>query len=294
MGENRALRDRKEELMKWEHILRLQMESQRMAAVEEKTAALSIDGQVPPLLSLALKRPMTVTQCHERAQAVYIEIQSFLKSKHFVSTGSAAFGWTDRRQIEGDKLMFSLQKVFDHVPAVDLMAVTWPMVSTPEAYRRLYSKSMNMRCELVQQVDRNNVVLYQEYQVRERGHAGAKDSVAIMRSLLLNTLFETEMGYVVLSSSLDPELLVNWPEVAGPVPQGVPVKYDPLPSFTWCSFEHEGDSMDRCKVSHVGSQQTSGRPYWAIEVLMFMLRWERSVIGPQMLLSDARSSAEGA
>lgn len=288
MQENQLLRERKEEFLKFEHTTHNQLQSHPSAASPPRSAADHAAASPLPeanpsrlSLDLRMRQPMTVTECHLLAQSVYTEVKAFMANKHLVTTGMSAFGWSDLRNVEDGQLKFSLQKVFPHKTARELMARTWPVVSSPATYERLYSSSMNMRCELVQQVDANNVLIYQQYYIRERDPVTQQDRMAVMRSLLLNTLFETELGYVVLSNAMDPTRLVDWPEAAGPSPDGMPVRYDSLPGFTWCSFERDG--LDACKVCHVATQRTS-RPHWAIEVLMLMVRWERGAMGPMRML----------
>lgn len=234
---------------------------------------------------MRLKQAMTLDECHEIARQLYTEIRAFSESEHFISSGMSAFGWTDRRRVESDQLKFSLQKTFPNQSAYSLMARTWSVVSSPDVFQALHSESVNMRCELVQLVDHSNVVIYQEYHVRERNLVAGRDATIVKRCLLLHTFFETESGYVILFCSLDPDRLADWPHVCGSVPNGATVKLDTLPSFSWMAFERDGPFGEDCKVSQVGTQDSS-RAYWAVEMLQVMLRWERGAIGPVQLLPD--------
>lgn len=287
--ENRALRESKEAYLAWQDQLKNSLAEAAVRhkpvesdPVEAKGRASNTSIAAP---ALRLQKLMTVDECHAIAQLLYKEIRAFTESEHFVTSGMSAFGWTDRRREENGQLKFSLQKTFPNQSAYVLMARTWSVVSSPRIFTALHSPSMKMRCELVQTVDHSNVVIYQEYLVRERDTVKQCESISMKRCLLLHTFFETATGYAIIFCSLDPERLVGWPGVCGPTPGGVPTKYDSLPSYSWMAFEREGATGDDCKISQVGRQDTS-RAYWAIEMLQVMLRWERGNIGPVRLLPN--------
>lgn len=287
--ENRMLREYNEAYMsaqnRVENALAHLIESTRLTDESYQPDAEPPSEQPDQQLTMRLKQPMTLDECHEIARQLYTEIRAFSESEHFISSGMSAFGWTDRRRVESDQLKFSLQKTFPNQSAYSLMARTWSVVSSPAVFQALHSQSVNMRCDLVQRVDHSNVVIYQQYHVRERNLLGDRDSTVVKRCLLLHTFFETENGYVIIFCSLDPNRLADWPHVCGPVPDGVAVKSDSLPSYSWMAFERDGPFGDDCKVSQVGTQDTS-RAYWAVEMLQVILRWERGAIGPVQLLPD--------
>lgn len=229
---------------------------------------------------------MTVQECHAIAQRVYAEVHAFMETTSFVTTGSSVFGWTDRRVVDNKLLKFSLQKVFPMCTARDLVTRTWEVVTKPEKHKMLYSSSLNMRCEHVQTVDDSNIILYQEFHVKERHPTTSKelDSTIVMRSLVLNTLFETADGFVILFYGLDADRLVASP------PQedidGMPIKYEWLSIYDWCAMEHVGPNGDQCKSSYVGAmpEEAAVNVYWAIEVLFMVLRMESHIIGPVLVL----------
>lgn len=276
--ENRVLRDQKEEYLTWQFQLGVSM-------TDRVAPAASDDSRDPSQrLQLRLEVPMTIEECHEIAKARYSDIRAFTESEHLTSSGMKAFGWTDRRRVDNGRLQFSLEKVFPNKTAFELMSRTWFVVSSPEIFCGLHSRSINMRCELVQRVDDNNVVIYQEYHVRERDVATLEEMTCIKRCLVLHTYFETENGFVILYCSLDPKRLADWPNACGSVPQDAQIKFDTLPSFSWMAFDRDGPSSENCKVSNVGIQDTR-RAFWAIEILQIVLRWERDSIGPIRLLN---------
>lgn len=65
----------------------------------------------------------------------------------------------------------------------------------------------------IQTVDQSNVILYQEFHVKERHPTTGKelDSAVVARGLVLNTLFEIEHGYVILFYCLNADRLVASP-----------------------------------------------------------------------------------
>lgn len=276
--ENRALREQKEEYLTWQYQLGESYLDQVAPAASDDTP--NVSGR----LNLRLEEPMTIEECHDIAKARYTDICAFTESEHLTSSGMTAFGWTDRRRVNDGRLQFSLEKVFPGKTAYELMARTWFVVSSPEIFCGLHSRSINMRCELVQRVDANNVVIYQEYHVRERDVATLEEMACIKRCLVLHTFFETEKGFVILYCSLDPKRLADWPNVCGTVPPDAQIKYDTLPSLSWMAFDRDGPSDESCRVSNVGIQDTR-RAFWAIEILQIVLRWERDSIGPIRLLN---------
>lgn len=305
--ENRVLRELRDVFLKWEFSLGRQVDnhlatSEPVQTVIKQTELAAVARPLPFFgqrrtrgrhWDLTLKQPLTVEECYDMAQTMYKEIKLFNESDHFISSGSSVLGWTDKRRVENGLLKFSLQKEFPHRSAYELMMRTWSVVSVPETNEKLFSESMNMRLELVQQVDASNVLLYQQYEARMVDPQTGEECVTIVQTLLLNTIFETEDGYITLFYSMDPRRVAGWPDVVGPAPQGVRVHLESEPSFTWTSYERVGPTGEHCRVSYVGgvAAQTLSRAYWAVEVLLLVLRWEGFVVGPTFTLSNQDDEA---
>lgn len=271
LQENRALRKRKEEFLAWEYRVNVLLGRQE----DDKEEIAHRNSDLLPerkqnSVSLTLKHPMTVTECHTIARRAYREIQAFTECQDFVTTGLSVFGWTDRRKIENGLLKFALSKQVTGVTPEYVSSRIWALLSSPGGYANVHSQSLNMRSEIVQVVDENNVIVTQEYQVENDQSASA----VIVRTIVLLTQFETENGYIVLIHSLD-ALATDLPGAIS----NANVHYEWLPVFSWCTIEKVGDE---CRSSYVGTVRVEGANYmnWAVEVLLLVLRCEIHVLGP--------------
>lgn len=288
LREHRALRKRKEEYLKWQYRMHI--------LLGHAFSSLSSKKQQPSRETpwrVRLKQPMTVQECHVIAKSVYVEVQAFTETTNFLTSGSSVFGWTDRRQVDSGLLKFSLQKLFPHYSAHEMIKQTWDIVTHPEKHKRLYSSSLNMRCEHVQTVDDSNKILYQEFHVRERHPTTGDelDSMIIVRSLVLNTLFETEHGYVILSYGLDADRLADLPpEEQILMYDGMNIKYEWLSIYDWCTSDRSGPNGEQCKAAFVGAmpEEAAVNVQWAIEILFMVLRWENLAVGPVLVLANDR------
>lgn len=269
LRENRALRKRNEDFLAWEYRINVLLGRQE----DDKEEIAHRKSELLPerrrkTVSLTLKHAMTLKECHTIARRAYSEIQSFMECQDFVSTGLSVFGWTDRRQIENGLLKFALSKQVSGVTPEYVSSRIWALLSSPGGYAMVHSQNMNMRSEIVQVVDQNNVVVTQEYHVDNEHSATA----VVVRTLVLLTQFETENGYIVLMHSLD-KLAEGLPSA------NANVQYEWLPVFSWCTIEQVGD---QCRSSYVGTVRVEGASYmnWAVEVLLLVLRCESHVLGP--------------
>lgn len=145
---------------------------------------------------------MTSDECLRINNETYEEIQVFLQSNSYLTTGAPVFGWRDRRKVEGggERLKFSLTKVFPGATALHLSLRSWAIVASPRQHRSLHSTNLNARLFRAQHVDANNVVIYRVF-YSECGKFAAK-------SLFLVSRFEIENGgFVVLLRSIDKDRL---------------------------------------------------------------------------------------
>lgn len=296
--ENRDLTRRKNEFLMWEYRLKalydneLQMTTtarvQLPLPMEDPLATVvRASGRRPPL-GAYFKTPLTTADCNEITSKVYAEIQEFTQSEHFASTGSSVFGWSDRRRVDKGLVKFSLEKQFKHKNVDDITFKSWALNRSPAVREQMLSQYMNMQCDLVQEVDFNNVVMYQELQVKKRMPNSDQDVIFVVRSLMLVALLETVKGYIILYYSLDPNLLVRPPDsAAASAPAGTTIHYDWLPTFRWCTAERTGENGEHCVCTYVGAirLQDANDIRWAVEVLLQTVRWENHVIGPLMTLS---------
>lgn len=235
-----------------------------------------------------MQRPMSVDECYGIGREVYAKILTFTESENYVSTGGAVCGWADRRRVEGELLKFSLQKMFYNITTHEIAARTWPVLASPTKLESFYSKNMKMHCEIAQKVDDSNVVVYQEYEAKERDPVTGEetDLIVLVRSLLLITLFEIQDGYVMLFYGIDPSRLQERDEVETLASVGVSDRKVWLDKFSWCIWQEAGAAGEHTNGAFVGAVPSSGASsrYWSVEVLLLSLRWEREVIGPNFIL----------
>lgn len=235
-----------------------------------------------------LQRPMSVNECYGIGREVYAKILTFTESENYASTGGSVCGWADRRRVEDGLLKFSLQKMFYNHTTHEIAARTWPVLASPAKLESFYSKNMKMHCEVAQKVDESNVVIYQEYEAKERDPVTGEetDLIVLVRSLLLITLFEIEDGYVMLFYGIDPARLQERDEAEALASVGVSDRKIWLDKFSWCIWQEAGAAGEHTDGAFVGAVPASGASsrYWSVEVLLLSLRWEREVIGPNFIL----------
>lgn len=146
-----------------------------------------------------LRIPMTVDECQQLAWTTYMDVLAFLQSNAFLTTGATAFGWRDRRRLEGDRLKFSLKKRFTHISPFHLARRSWDVLSSPEQHGTLYSASLNLNIYTPQVIDENNVVIFREF--------STADGTVVAKSLYLVSRFQVETGYVIIFRSIAKERL---------------------------------------------------------------------------------------
>lgn len=272
--ENVALRKRLQQLSNWECRLDLILGLQPSA----------VPGLAQTNQSrIRLAKPLRVEECHAIAREVYKEIELFSACGNAISTGASVFGWTDQRRVNNGQLKFALQKTFTQHSVYELASRMWDLIRNASSYVKLFSASSNMRYELVQEIDPYNVVYYQDYEVR-RG-----DTLAVVRSLVLATRFETPNGYIILYYSIDPDRLEHWPEDRDrKCTAGATVTYHWQHLYGWTRAEPAGPNGEHCKSSYCGVMPTedAGGGFWMIEVLLQVLRWENLVVQPLVTLAN--------
>lgn len=235
-----------------------------------------------------MMRPLSVDECYGIGREVYAKILTFTENENYASTGGAVCGWADRRRVEDGLLKFSLQKMFPNHTTHEIATRTWPVLASPAKLESFYSKNMKMHCEIAQKVDDSNVVIYQEYEAKERDPVSGQETgtIVLVRSLLLITLFEIEDGYVMLFYGLDPSRLQERDEAEALAAVGISDRKIWLDKFSWCIWQEAGAADEHTSGAFVGAVPASGvsSRYWSVEVLLLSLRWEREVIGPSFIL----------
>lgn len=139
--------------------------------------------------------PLSANECLQTATSAYADVQRFLQSPTFLSTGAAAFGWRDRRRLTGDRLQFSLQKRFHHTSPYVLAQRSWDVFASCEQHAALYTTSLRVRFVVPQVVDADHFVVLR---VLSR-----PDGDVVAKSLFLISRLYTDRGPVVLFRSVD-------------------------------------------------------------------------------------------
>lgn len=276
--ENAALRKRLQQFVNWECRLELILGPR-----------LSADPLAPTNQSLIrLTKPLRVEECHAIAREIYKEIELFSTSGRDISSGASVFGWTDQRRVNNGQLKFALQKTFTQHSAYELASRMWDLIRNASSYVKLFSASSNMRYELVQEIDPNNVLFYQDYEV------SVGDTLVVVRSLVLATQFETPNGYVILYYSIDHDRLERWPDRDRKCAVGTTITYHWQHLHGWTRAEPAGPNGEYCKSSYCGVMPTEDASggFWMIEVLLQALRWENLVVRPLVTLANDKRNLD--
>ncbi|TYZ63953.1 hypothetical protein PybrP1_000357 [[Pythium] brassicae (nom. inval.)] len=295
--EQRMLKERYDLHVKFQCRVQLLVDSERPLSVEDLFGTQSEARRAKVLAELRVRcparmqHPLSAVECHTIGLGVYDKIRTFTESGEFARTGGIVCGWEDRRCVEDGLLKLSLRKVFPNLTAYELAARTWPVLASPERLRSLYSARRKMHCEVAQHVDANNVVLYQEYEAKERDPITGRetDMLVLVRSLVLVTLLQINGGFVVLFYGIDPNRLEDRDEAAALASVGVSDRKVWLNKLSWCIFQDAGDADEDIGPAFASTVSAEGmnRSYWPpIELLVLSMRWEHEVIGPVFTLGS--------
>lgn len=139
--------------------------------------------------------------CTEFVGAAVVGIRQFLRSQAFVSTNTSLFGWRDRRQIVGDEIRISVQKIIHGHTPLELFLRAWKMLSNPTEFAQLYSESLGFKAHCIQTVDDSNVVYFTQFP--------GPDPSASFHCLFLLSRLRIKDGYATLYQSIDPSRFVR-------------------------------------------------------------------------------------
>lgn len=241
-------------------------------------------------------KPLSVDDCRSHVSAAYQEIRQFLESHSYLTTGASLFGWRDRRQIDGDRLKFSMKKMVYGFSPAKLSTESWAIFAHSARLQELYSARLNASINRLQVVDDDNVVMFRVF--------SSPDNIVSVLSLFMVSRFEIENGYMVLFRSIDRSLLER-PAISDSEALMDVKREQWLDMYTWCvgnaiargvngligqllmslriTFEGAGEHGEHTKMDFGGivhSTSVAGSSVWMIEVLLIALRWENKVIGP--------------
>ncbi|TMW57910.1 hypothetical protein Poli38472_013384 [Pythium oligandrum] len=284
--QNDAMRDVLEEFEHYAHKLQKWMEVDDVSAGSSGDELVSAErvpdftARLSTIVIPRLRTPITVNVCHEIARRTFEEMQIFRQSHGFLSTGMSVFGWRDKRLRDGDRVKFSLKKLFHGYPALTLSLHTWNVMSSARQFPTLYSASLNVKMFTVQHVDEDNVICFRVIP--------SPDGLTLIKSLFLIARFATQDGLVVLLRSIDQSLLAPYQN-----PPGVREQW--VDYYTWVTFDRAGDQGQHCQIDFGGEIKSTavvGSDAWMLEVLLVALRWENRVIGPVFSIQQSEEDEE--
>lgn len=157
----------------------------------------------------ALLRPLTLADCYTIRQQALLEFTAFASNDRYVKPQGCTYGWQENRVVEHDAIKFALAKTVNNHTAESISDRTWRMLTDPVGMAQLYSKTLQIECHVIQKVDRDNVVLYQESRVAvPPGSEDGDDNrvkLVIVKSVVLISRFESSSGYFLLIRGLNRE-----------------------------------------------------------------------------------------
>ncbi|GLD97345.1 hypothetical protein PINS_up006029 [Pythium insidiosum] len=236
-------------------------------------------------------KPFTKDECYrvrDKAVEDVLALIASAKQNPHMRRGAGVAGWQDEKSVEDGFFKFSLHKTFRNQNAEHLARVSFGMLTDPAVLARMYSAAVEAKCAVVQQVDDDNVVLFQEYRTMD-----AKDEFILMKSLFLVTRVPIDTGFLIIIRGLGEDRLED-KELFLPTSGAFANQVVWHDIFTWVQLERAGLYGEDCATNFTGSAPTVGSnvPFWAIEVLMLVLRWECAINGPPLLLKSSDDDSD--
>lgn len=135
-----------------------------------------------------VKRKLAPSECGRIWQNTKLGLSQLLCEKSSLSncidngggsSGGDICGWKTTRVVENGAFKFVFQKVMYNRTAEQMLDASWAVFKDPHGFAKLYSPTVKMWCSLVQIVDDDNVVLFQEHRSMD------KDEVHVMMKTIL-------------------------------------------------------------------------------------------------------------
>jgi len=255
-----------------------------------------LSEEYKPYISVASQllflRPLTPPECRairERSMAV---VHS-LSAAAMLSTPavSQVAGWRERRQMTRGVFRYAMEKRFTRCgSAATLATKTFLMLTEPAQLASFYSDALGVDERLVQKVDADTYVVFQQM------HLTDADAGAAAKSLLLVSRIQNGGVYSIYLYGLQQDELPvadRHPCAAEAAAGGPPEFWNN--QFCWLQFEDDAggdeDASGKGKASgepavrltYAGVTPTAS-PFWLVEVVLHCLRWERAVLGPWVRL----------
>lgn len=249
--------------------------------------------------SVLLLRALTPRECVEIQKRALEVVRGFANSAMLCTPlESQVAGWRERRQLDRGLLKYALQKRFRRAlgTAATLAGRTFLALTEPAQMRCFYSDALDVHVRVVQKVDADNVLLYEEMRAMD-----APGSDALVKSLLLVTRFKIANGvrihvYGIEEDQLpvldrrererERELQQPAQDDAANDPNAVVVEIWNS-QFCWLQFEDVQDADGPAtQFTYAGLTPTVGASaaFWLVEVVLHVLRWESLMLGPIVAL----------
>uniref|UniRef100_K3WXB8 BZIP domain-containing protein n=1 Tax=Globisporangium ultimum (strain ATCC 200006 / CBS 805.95 / DAOM BR144) TaxID=431595 RepID=K3WXB8_GLOUD len=208
--------------------------------------------------------------------------QGLVSVDNISGDGGAVCGWHTTRVVEDGSFKFVFQKMLYNRTAEKMRDAAWRVLSDPAGFTKLYPPSVKMWISLVQTVDNDNVVLFQEHRSMD------KDNVlAFMKTILLAsrvTMQKTHGDganldeFSITLRGLEHEqlmledLVVSCHEVWNDI-------------NTWLQWIPRGEHGEHCELKVSGAIPTVGSNsyFWVVEVLLIVMRLEAATTAEQLL-----------
>lgn len=159
----------------------------RQHHLQRLLAEAQIVGATMPV-PFVVKRRLVPQDCDRIWQSTKRDLSSLVIKSALPSTaellagdtGDSICGWKTTRAVEDGAFKFVFQKLLRNCSAARALDVAWAVFSDPKQFARLYSPTVDMWCAVVQAVDANNVVLFQEHKSMD-----ANEVHVVMKTILL-------------------------------------------------------------------------------------------------------------
>lgn len=163
-------------------------------------------------LSLATKT-LSVQECRTIAVQALDDVMALETTPAFSNLDTNYMNWRGHQCVEDGLWKYRLSRTLLGLKADTLVASTWPILTNPATIAGMYSANVDMFCRLVQTVDDDNVIMFQEYSSLD--FAGLQ---VFMKSLFLMTRIQTKTGFRLIMRSIDPQRMLLHDLSAGGTP----------------------------------------------------------------------------
>lgn len=231
--------------------------------------------------SFRLLKPMTPKTCAAVHADCIKKVNAFTQElSDFMPLSGCLSGWREMRLVEGRLFKFKITKKVCNFTSKTVFSRFWTMLQDPTRYARLYSDELNAEARLIQKVDDDNLVFYEE--MRWMDSTGTKTGCA--KAVLLLSQLETPTGYRIQMRGLDRDQVVVEDLFADTASSSMEV-WNTSEMLWWIDFD---SAEDACVVSFAGTTSTAVSPmsFWAAEVMRICLRGEHATIGARFSLPE--------